>query len=103
MLKQHPYTSLVELLQGANVAGLNITNSARAGGAGGDASANIRGQRSLNLSNAPLVVVDGMPMGGLNDADNMLNVNDIDTIEVQKSSSEWGVRGANGVILVKTK
>ena len=101
LLKQHPYTTLVELLQGANVPGLNISSSGMR--AGGNTSANIRGERSLLGSSEPLVVVDGLPMGGLNDANQTLNVNDIVTIEVQKSSSEWGVRGANGVILVNTK
>jgi len=100
LLEQHPYSSLIELLQGANVAGLNISNSGRAGG---DATANIRGERSLNYSNEPLVVVDGMPVGSLNDANQSINVYDIKTIEVQKSSSEWGTRAANGVILVNTK
>ena len=99
LLEQRPYSSLVELLQGANVAGLEI----RATGSGGNASANIRGQRSLLYSNEPMVVLDGSPIGNLSDANNLLNVYDIKTIEVQKSSSEWGVRAANGVILVNTK
>ena len=100
LLEQHPYTSLIELLQGANVAGLNISSSGRAGG---NASANIRGERSLNYTNEPLVVLDGMPVGGLNDANQSINIYDIVSIEVQKSSSDWGTRGANGVILVNTK
>jgi hypothetical protein len=100
LLEQHPYASLVDLLQGANVAGLNISTSGRAGG---DASASIRGPNSLMSSSEPLVVVDGLPIGGLNDANQSVNVYDIKTIEVQKSSSEWGVRSANGVILVNTK
>jgi len=101
LLKQHPYGSLVDLLQGANVAGLQISNAG--GRAGGNVSTNIRGERSLTLSSEPLVVLDGLPVGELNDANQLINVYDILTIEVQKSSSEWGVRSANGVILVKTK
>jgi hypothetical protein len=100
LLAQHPYTSLVDLLRGANVAGLNITPASTASG---NASANIRGERSFTLSSEPLVVVDGLPTGTLSDANNILNIYDIRTIEVQKSSSEWGIRGANGVIIIKTK
>ena len=101
LLKQHPYTSLIDLLQGANVSGLTITNATNR--AGGNATANMRGERSLNYSSEPLVVLDGMPVGTLNEANQIINVNDILTIEVQKSSSEWGIRAANGVILVNTK
>ena len=101
LMEQHPYQNLIDLLQGANVAGLNITSSSRTGE---EATVNIRGERSLNFSNEPLVVMDGMPVGGLGMANNIVNVNDVKTIEVQKGdSSEWGVRGANGVILIKTK
>ena len=101
LLKQHPYISLIDLLKGANVPGLNISSATSR--AGGDASTIIRGVNSLTLSNEPLVVLDGLPIGDLNDANQMVNVNDIVTIEVQKNSSEWGVRAANGVILVNTK
>jgi outer membrane cobalamin receptor len=100
LLARHPYSSLIDLLRGANVPGLNITPS---GMAGGEASVNIRGERSFLLSSEPLVVVDGMPVGELNAANSMVNVHDIKTIEVQKGSSEWGARGANGVILITTR
>ncbi len=70
---------------------------------GGDASVVIRGLGSLRAGNSPLYVVDGMPVeGGLQD----LSPSDIESIEVLKdasSSSIYGSRGSNGVILVTTK
>lgn len=70
---------------------------------GGDASVVIRGQGSLNAGNAPLYIVDGMPIqGGLQD----LSPNDIASIEVLKDASAsaiYGSRGSNGVVLVTTK
>ena len=101
LLAQHPYKSLIELLQGANVPGLNITSPSGTGGRG--TSVEIRGQHSLLGSNEPLAVLDGMPIGGLGDANAIVNVNDVKTIEIQKGGSEWGVRGANGVIVINTR
>lgn len=70
---------------------------------GGDASVVIRGQGSLRAGNAPLYIVDGMPVdGGLQD----LSPNDIASIEVLKDASAsaiYGSRGSNGVVLVTTK
>ena len=99
LMKQQHFNSLVDLLQG-RVAGLNITQS---GGRSGEVTTNIRGERSFLLSSEPLVVLDGMPMGTLTEVNAFLNVRDVKTIEVQKGASEWGARGSNGVILIKTK
>lgn len=82
------------------VAGLDIgvTNSP-----GESPSVLVRGRSSLNFSNEPLLVVDGIPIeGDLND----ISSGDIASIEVLKdasSSAIYGARGANGVILVTTK
>lgn len=97
ILQKNNYSSLYDLLQG-RVAGLNLTQSGS-----GEIQANIRGQRSFLLSSEPLVVLDGIPIGTLSEANSMINVRDIKTIEVLKSGSEYGVRGANGVILIKTR
>ena len=97
MLQQRSYNSLSELLQGS-VAGLDI----RAAGVSRNVTATIRGVRSILGPTEPLVVLNGMPFGTLNEANATLNVYDIKTVEVQKSASEWGVRGANGVILIVT-
>lgn len=61
----------------------------------------IRGSRSLNASNTPLTIVDGVP-ASLSD----VNVRDIESIEVMKdaaSAAIYGSQGANGVIIVTTK
>ena len=96
MLKTRSYNSLAELLQG-RVSGLNITpNSMRAG----DSSVTMRGANS----GQPLIVINGMVMqGAFHDIDTNINVNDIKTIEINKSGAEWGTRGANGVIIINTK
>jgi len=93
LLQQKPYRSLIDLLQG-QVAGLNVTSS----------GANIRGQNTLfNGDSEPLVVLDGVAIGTINQASSTVNINDIQSIEVLKDGAGWGVRGANGVILIKTR
>ncbi|MCF2503508.1 TonB-dependent receptor [Dyadobacter sp. CY107] len=87
-----------QALQG-RAAGVNIV---RNGGAPGDAgSIQIRGFGTVNNS-SPLVVIDGIPSGNMND----VNPNDIESIEILKDASAsaiYGTRAANGVILVTTK
>jgi len=96
LLEQNAYKSVAELLQG-QVPGLNITPATTSRS---DASFSVRGPNTLLGSNEPLFVVDGMAGVSIND----INVNDVKTIEVQKGgSSEWGIRGANGVILITTR
>jgi len=98
LLKQGSYRTLADLLQG-RVAGLRIQ------GTDEYASANIRGTNSLSsstVSSEPLVVLDGVPVGTLNEANRIVNVYTIQTIEVLKNATEWGVRGANGVIVIKS-
>jgi len=101
LLQRNAYKSLLDLLQG-QVPGLNITPSS---GRGGATSTSIRGQSSFLSNSEPLVVVDGVPMDiSLGDIDAIVNVYDVKTIEIQKGgSSEWGVRSANGVILINTR
>lgn len=88
---------ITDILQG-KVAGMNITSSSKVDESG---SIRIRGNRSLNASNDPLVIVDGVP-GHLE----AVNTNDIESLEVLKdaaSTAIYGSRGANGVILITTK
>lgn len=62
----------------------------------------IRGNRSLNASNEPLYVVDGIPRNTIED----IPVSDIESLEVLKdaaSAAVYGSRGANGVVLITTK
>lgn len=97
VISQASSTSITEILQG-KVAGMDIQPD-RYEGEG--RSLNIRGTRSLNASNSPLVIVDGIP-GTMSD----INVHDIESIEVMKDASSaaiYGSQGANGVILITTK
>ncbi|MGV3640459.1 MAG: SusC/RagA family TonB-linked outer membrane protein [Adhaeribacter sp.] len=98
-LENRPITNLNNGLQGL-MPGVTITNAH--GLPGNNAGAiRIRGIGTLGNAN-PLVVVDGIPGGNLS----LLNPNDIETISVLKdaaSASIFGVRGANGVIMVTTK
>ena len=94
-----PTTNVLESLQG-KIAGLDMTPSSGAVGAG--FSFNVRGNRSLTASNAPLILVDGIAYG----SDITINPNDIESIEVLKDASTtaiYGSRGANGVIMITTK
>ncbi len=101
-IKDIPANSVEGLLQGRS-AGLQVINSSQNPGAG--ATVRIRGGSSLQGSNAPLVVVDGFPLG---DAGNLhqINPNDIESVEILKDASAsaiYGSRGANGVIMITTR
>ncbi|WP_010421125.1 SusC/RagA family TonB-linked outer membrane protein [Anaerophaga thermohalophila] len=100
-IKDIPANSVESLLQG-RTAGLQVINSSQAPGAG--ATVRIRGGSSLRGSNAPLVVVDGFPLGDAGDL-KQINPEDIASIEVLKDASAsaiYGSRGANGVIMITT-
>ena len=92
-------TRIDEALQG-RAAGLQISNTV--GAPGGDVRIRIRGANSVLGDNSPLFVIDGFVGADFN----LLNPNDIKSIEVLKDASSttiYGSRGANGVILVTTK
>lgn len=99
-IRSRPVSNALQALQG-KAAGVDITSNERPGEVG---SILIRGVRSLGATNAPLYVVDGIPLnfGGIN----AINPNDIESIDVLKDASAtavFGSRGANGVILITTK
>ncbi len=97
-----------QLLQG-KVAGLQITTGG--GSAGGGSKIRIRGGASLNASNDPLIVIDGVPVEGNGIAGsgnflNTINPNDIESMSVLKDASAtalYGSRASNGVIIITTK
>ena len=92
-----PSPNPISSIQG-KVAGVQITNSGELGKA---PDVRIRGTNSINGA-SPLYVVDGI----LNDNINFLNPSDIASMEILKDPSSlaiFGVRGANGVIIVTTK
>jgi len=96
MLKRRTYSSLADLLKG-QVPGLIISSDH------GSASARFGGPSSIRSSNEALVVLDGMAIGTLNEANSRVNVFDVKTIETLRDGAGWGVRGANGVIIVNTR
>ena len=101
-------TSAQDMIQG-KIAGVNVTNGG--GTPGGGATIRIRGGSSLNASNDPLIVIDGLAMDnqGIKGAANplsMVNPNDIESFTVLKDASAtaiYGSRGSNGVIIITTK
>ena len=94
--------SVISSLQG-RVAGLQVVSSGQ--GPGSTSSIIIRGASSLRGSQQPLIVLNGFPMGEGADL-KQINPSDIEDVVVLKdasSTSIYGSRGANGVILVTTK
>ena len=92
-------SNALETLKG-NVAGLDI---GAVNNAGGQPSIQMRGQRSISGSNAPLIVVDGMIyIGGINEI-NPADIAIIDVLKDASSAAAFGSRSANGVILITTK
>jgi iron complex outermembrane receptor protein len=106
--QQGNIASSEQLLLG-KVPGLQITTSGGAAGAG--STIRIRGGASLNASNDPLIVIDGVPVEGnsLSGSANLLNTinpNDIESMTILKDASAsalYGSRASNGVIIITTK
>jgi len=107
-LEERPAASLNQALAG-RIAGVQVnTNSGRPGG---QTNIRVRGFSSINTSNNPLYVIDGviLPVGSQTQNSNaidFLNPGDIASVEVLKDASSiaiYGARGANGVVLITTK
>ena len=101
-------TNAQDMMQG-KIAGVSVTSGG--GTPGGGATIRVRGGSSLNASNDPLVVIDGLAMDnqgvkGLANPLSMVNPADIETFTVLKDASAtaiYGSRGSNGVIIITTK
>ena len=98
-----------ELVNG-KIAGVQIVNSGGSPTSG--ATIRVRGGASLNASNDPLIVIDGVPMevgGSVSGSGNFLsliNPNDIESMTILKDASStaiYGSRASNGVIIITTK
>ena len=97
-----------DMLKG-KIAGLLVTPGD--GGPGSGSRIRIRGSASLNASNDPLIVIDGVPIaqgaaGAMSNPLDLLNPNDIESFSVLKDASSaaiYGSRASNGVILITTK
>ncbi|MEM9678758.1 MAG: SusC/RagA family TonB-linked outer membrane protein [Bacteroidota bacterium] len=100
-IENRPNASFVQTLSG-QVPGLNITTNS--GQPGGNSLVQLRGVASINGNTEPLFIIDGAPV----DEDNFrsLNPQDIESIDVLKDAGAtaiYGNRGANGVVVIKTR
>lgn len=98
-LREVPTANITEALEG-RLPGVQISQTSSQPGS--TQQIRIRGIRSLNASNDPLIVLNGVPFAGqLND----INPNDIKSMDILKDASAtaiYGSRGANGVIMITT-
>ena len=96
-----PASNVGRLLQGQAP---GVVAKQTSGQPGQELQVEIRGNSSLGANSDPLYVVDGFPVG--TNVGNALNSNDIESITILKdaaSTSVYGSRGANGVVLITTK
>ncbi len=100
-VRARPHEPIESLLKG-RVSGVQVSLTPS-----GDLSVRIRGATSFYAGSEPLYVLDGIPIqAGPGGALTGINPYDIESIEVLKNPAEtalYGVRGANGVIVIKTK
>jgi TonB-linked SusC/RagA family outer membrane protein len=98
---RQPVSSMSQLLAGRIPGVLNVTRNGEPGATGSDIF--IRGISSLNSNDrGPLIIIDGVPNRNLND----ISVYDVENFTVLKDAAAtavYGIRGANGVILINTK
>jgi TonB-linked SusC/RagA family outer membrane protein len=100
-IEGRPNANFIQTLQG-QVPGLNISTGS--GQPGANSTVILRGYGSVNGNVEPLYVIDGVPLNS--DNFRSINPNDIESVSVLKdagATSIYGNRGANGVIIVKTK
>ncbi|SMG25527.1 TonB-linked outer membrane protein, SusC/RagA family [Marivirga sericea] len=111
VIEDLPMQSFDRAIQG-RVAGTQI--SAASGAPGGAMNIRIRGVGSINSSNDPLIIIDGVQVGtqgggstqGSSNPLNSINPNDIESIDILKDASAsaiYGAQAANGVVIVTTK
>ena len=115
-VKRRDLTGAVSSVSGRDIAAVPVANAAQAlagklpgvnvisqdGRPDAAISIRVRGGGSISQSNDPLFIVDGFPVGNIND----ISANQIESIDVLKDASStaiYGARGANGVIIVTTK
>jgi TonB-dependent starch-binding outer membrane protein SusC len=100
-VKKQPFGSFDQAMQG-QAAGVSV--SANSGQPGANAVVRIRGNGSINGSNVPLYIMDGIEISAANFA--TMNQGDFERIEVLKdavATAMYGSRGANGVIVISTR
>jgi TonB-dependent SusC/RagA subfamily outer membrane receptor len=98
-IQNMPLRTASDALQG-KAAGVMVTQSSGSPGSAG--VVRIRGIGSINNSNEPLYIVDGLPQSGIG----WLNPNDIETMDIHKDASAaaiYGSRASNGLVIITTK
>ena len=99
-IQSQPATTITQAIQGS-VPGINVVNTG--GVPGTNPTIRIRGVGSINASAAPLIIVDGAPFNGNLNSIAQEQVASISVLKDASSTSLYGSRGANGVIIVNTK
>jgi TonB-linked SusC/RagA family outer membrane protein len=98
-MRDVPSSNITQALQG-RIAGVDMEQTSTKPGA--SMQIRVRGTRSLNASNDPLVVLDGIPFGGSISDINPSSIKSIDILKDASATAIYGSRGANGVILITT-
>ena len=98
-MREVPSSNITQALQG-RVAGVEMSQTSTKPGA--TMQIRIRGTRSLNASNDPLVVLDGIPFAGSIGDISPSDIKSIDILKDASATAIYGSRGANGVILITT-
>ena len=99
-IASRPITNVTKALDG-QVTGVMTTSGS--GQPGSSASVVIRGYGSINASNNPLYVVDGVPYGGSISAINPQDIESMTVLKDASASALYGARAANGVVIITTK
>ncbi len=99
MIREVPASNISQALQG-RVAGVQMTQTSTKPGA--TMQIRIRGTRSINADNDPLIVLDGIPFSGTIADISPEDIKSIDILKDASATAIYGSRGANGVILVTT-
>ncbi|WP_323757788.1 SusC/RagA family TonB-linked outer membrane protein [Roseivirga sp.] len=99
-IKDRPITSAISALGGSGP-GIQVTTAT--GQPGSSPAIRLRGIGSINGSNEPFIVVDGVPFSGNINRINPDDIESISTLKDAASTSLYGARAANGVIIITTK
>jgi outer membrane receptor protein involved in Fe transport len=95
MIERMNSLTIADAIKGL-VPGVNVQTDST-----GESFVTMRGNKSLNLSRNALIIVDGMETTF--DHANGMSVYDVESIEINKDGFGYGIKGANGVITIKTK
>jgi TonB-linked SusC/RagA family outer membrane protein len=99
VMRDVPSSNITQALQG-RVSGVDMEQTSTKPGS--QLQIRIRGTRSLNASNDPLVVLDGIPFAGSIGDINPSDIKSVDILKDASATAIYGSRGANGVILITT-